>query len=101
MITGTTPTFKLKLAEPTVDLTEAINVYASFSQNNVKIIKSTESLDITPNEVDVYLTQEETLKFSEGTLDIQLNWTYEDGSRAATYKTSIEVENNLIGKVLE
>ena len=100
MIRGTTPTFKLKISDASVDLTEANNVYASFSQDNVKIIKTGNDLVITAQEVDVYLSQEESLKFNVGTLDIQLNWTYESGKRAGTNIVSVVVKRNLIGKVL-
>ena len=101
MIRGTTPTFKLTLTDTSVDLTQAQNVYASFSQANVKIVKTGEDLDVMPQEVDVYLTQEESLRFTTGTLNIQLNWTYAGGQRACTNIINVDVGTNLIGKVLE
>lgn len=102
MIRGTTPTFQLKLKDETVDLTQTNNVYVTFSQQNVKINKDGEDLDVFPHQVDVYLTQEESLKFkADANIDIQLNWTYDDGSRACTNIISIYVGKNLIGKVLE
>ena len=99
MIRGTTPTFKLKI-DPSVDLTEAENVYVSFSQQNVTLVKTGEDISVTAHEVDVYLSQEETLKFNVGNLGIQLNWTYEGGQRACTNIVSVVVGANLIGKVL-
>lgn len=102
MIRGTTPTFILKLKDASVDLTKAANVYVSFSQGNIKIIKSGDDLTVSPLEVDVYLTQAESLRFNgNSTLNIQLNWTYDDGSRACSNIVSTDVGINLIGKVLE
>lgn len=101
MFRGTTPTFKLTISDNNVDLTQAYNVYATFKQLSTVITKTGEDITISPQEVDIYLTQEESLQFSSGTLQIQLNWTYADGSRACSIIVSINVENNLIGDVLE
>ena len=107
IIRGTTPTFKLSLPA-SVDLTKANNIYVSFSQQSVKIVKSGEDLEVSAHEVDVYLTQEESLKFvcytydgKSNPVDIQLNWTYDDGSRACSTIVSVNVGRNLIGKVLD
>lgn len=100
MVRGTTPTFSLKI-DNSVDLTEAYNVYATFKQTNHTLTKTGESLDVTAHQVDVYLSQEETLKFIGGSMDIQLNWTYADGSRACSNIVSVNVGANLIGSVLE
>ena len=100
MIRATTPTFELKITDNTVDLTEASNVYATFSQQNRTITKSGEALTIQARQVDVYFTQEESLGFTAGTIEIQLNWTYADGSRAATNITKVYVTDNLLAEVL-
>lgn len=101
MVRGTTPTFRLYLNDEYVDLTQAVNVYVSFKQKDTLITKTGEDLDITENEVDVYLSQAETLKFIKGDVEIQLNWTYLDGRRACSNIITIEVDKNLIGDVLE
>ena len=56
---------------------------------------------VAAKQVDVYLSQEETLQFAEGDIEIQLNWTYGDGSRAATKIKRVSIGKNLIGRVLE
>lgn len=102
IIRGTTPTFILKINDPTVDFTLAENVYASFTQGkHVSITKTGESLDIQAHQVGVYLSQEETLKFVEGLIEIQLNWTYDNAARAATKIASVEIGKNLIGRVIQ
>lgn len=102
MIRGTTPTFKLLLNDEEVDLTQALNVYATFKQGTVLITKTGEDLTVTEHEVDVYLNQEESLKFKEGDkLEVQLNWTYNDGKRACSNIIKIDVGRNLLGSVAE
>lgn len=101
MIRGTTPTFQLILKDETIDLTEALNVYATFKQGSKVITKTGEDIDVSPTQVDVYMSQEETLGFRYGDIRIQLNWTYSDGSRACTKIVKKNVGKNLIERVLE
>lgn len=103
MIRGTTPTFRLTIKDETVDLTDAVNVYATFKQPGCGISLTKTGTDVTVEErtVNIYLAQKETLLFKEGPLDIQLNWVYEDGKRACSNIVTIEVGENLIGKVLK
>ncbi len=100
MVRGTTPTFKLILNDDTVDLTAATKVYVTFSQTGIKLTKS-EDLDVYEKEVDVYLSQEETLAFVLRSVDIQINWIYDDGKRACTNIVKASVGRNLINEVLE
>lgn len=97
---GTTPTFTLALPE-TVDLTAARNVYVSFKGGSRALTKSGSDLDISPHSIDVYLDQKETLSFMQGTVDVQVNWTYANGRRAATLIKKIEMSPNLLERVVE
>ena len=102
MIRGTTPTFKLMLNDETVDLTQAVNVYATFKQKNKEITKTGADLEISAHEVDVYLSQEETLSFiSNNIVSIQLNWTYANGRRACSQVINMTIGENLLPEVLE
>lgn len=98
---GTTPTYRLKLNDENVDLTLANNVYVSFKGQYGGIEKTGEDLTISAHQVDVYLNQTETLKFTEGEIEIQINWTYTDGQRACTVIKTEKVGKNLIGRELE
>lgn len=100
MIRGTTPTFELKITDSTVDLTEATNVYATFAQWGKTITKTGEDIDVTAQQVDVYFSQADSLSFSSGTIEVQLNWTYTDGSRAATNIIKVVIGDNLLPEVL-
>lgn len=104
MIKGTTPTFILTIDDANVDLTEA-TVYVTFKQDGdgcrgLSLTKTGDDITVSANEVDVYLTQAETLKFQKGQLYIQLNWVYADGSRACSDIKAIKVDKNLIEAVL-
>ena len=83
MVQGTTPTFILTLPN-TVDLTAVSNLYFSLEQGSTKLQKTGSSLSIDGQNISVYLTQAETLKFNTGRANLQLNWTYPDGSCLAS-----------------
>lgn len=100
MIRGTTPTFELKITDSTVDLTQATNVYATFAQWGKTITKTGNDIDVTAQQVDVYFSQADSLSFSSGTIEVQLNWTYTDGSRAATNIIKVVIGDNLLPEVL-
>lgn len=97
---GITPTFTLTLPQ-TVDLTETNNVYATFRQGTNELTKTGDDLTVSEHEVDVYLTQSETLSFNRGTVLIQLNWTYADGSRGCSEVVGQAWGENLLERVLE
>ena len=101
MIRGTTPTFSLKFADQSLDLTQAQNVYATFKQDENIITKSGTDITVSAQQVDVYLNQEESLRFNKGKMEVQLNWTYENGQRACSNVVRIDINKNLVGSVLE
>ena len=99
MVQATTPTFILTLPN-TVDLSLAESVWFSIKQNSTIVNKTGDSLVIEGQTVSVYLTQEETVQFYNGTAKLQLNWTYPDGSRACSNIVSVPVGDNLIKDVI-
>ena len=103
MYRGTTPTYSFIMPQG-VDLTQADNVYVTFGalKGCTIFTKTGADLDVTETQVDVYLTQEETLAFPEY-VKVQLNWTYqEDGrtKRACSQQITISTERNLIDRVI-
>lgn len=96
---GITPTFTFILPS-TVDLTQAENVYATFRQMNRELTKTGRDITVREYEVDVFLTQAETLAFERGSVRAQINWTYSDGNRGETDIASIEWAETLLRKVL-
>ena len=87
-------------------MTEASNIYVSFAtMDNFEILrKSGEDLEVEAHEVDVFLTQSETLGLPVGKMKTQLNWTYQEGSitkRACTEIAIVNIAPNLINEVIE
>ena len=101
MVQATTPTFTLTLPS-TVDLDEAAHVKFTMEQCGQVISKDESEMTISGNVVTVQLDQEDTLNFGSAfDAKIQLNWTYSDGSRAATKIKTVHVDENLYKDVIE
>lgn len=99
---GTTPTFVLTTDNQTVDWTEAAHVYCTFGQGHNVITKEDSDMDIEARSIGVYFTQAETLGFKAGkNVDVQVNWTFNNGNRAATEIAHVVLSENLIGTVIE
>ena len=80
-------------------------IYVTFCKMDGSLImtKTGDDLNITNNSVEVYLTQEETLSFPNGQIQVQLNWLYPEGNRvkrACSEIMSISAKKNLIDEVL-
>lgn len=98
---ATTPTFILSFEDRELDLTTASNVYATFEQDGVNFTKTGTDLDIEAKQVSVYLTQEETLKFKVGVVEVQLNWTMPNGRRASSDVKQVAITKQLLRQVVE
>ena len=96
----TTPTFTLTFTEESLDLTNAANVYVTFSSAGASFTKTGEDLEIAEKEIDIYLSQEETGKL-EDQVFIQANWTTETGDRAASDIVAVDIDPQLLRKVVE
>lgn len=106
MYTGTTPTYTLTLKDSDINLEEATNVYVTFSRENREVIveKQTRDLNISGNSVDVFLTQEDTLRFPNEKILLQVNWTYDDNGilkRACSKIFTTNYIRNLHEEVIE
>ena len=100
---GTTPTFTLTFADENLDLTSAQNVYVTFHSHHQSssLTKTGEDLTVEEKSIAVYLTQEETLSFYEGDVEIQANWTSSTGGRCASDIVSYTFSKQLLKEVLE
>lgn len=95
---GLTPTITITVPNDT-DLTEAANVYPSIKQGK-RLVRPV-TFDVTAHQVDIYLSQEETLSLVPGGAEVQLNWTYSAGQRGATIPVMVQIMANQILEVLE
>lgn len=104
-VRATTPTFTLTVKDKNVDLTQSINVYATFEQTGTKITKTGNDLEVEEQVVKCWLTQEESLSLSVGSLDVQVNWTYYDSNgnvrRGGTDTDTIMVTSQLLTEILD
>ena len=103
MIRGTTPFFTLAIDG--YDLTDK-TVYVTIAQNNVKIIKTGDDLQVTYAEgltgIVVMLTQRDTLKLKKGRAYVEVKFIDSGGIVYATNTKRIDVvENTLLGKIIE
>lgn len=102
MYRGTTPTYTFTLPE-CVDMTQATDVFVTFSRTDMSLIftKTGEDLGVTEHSVSVYLTQEETLSFPNAKVAVQLNWLLPGRKRACSNILFITAKQNLINEVIE
>lgn len=100
---GTTPTITFKFPDD-IDLSEAHNVYITFSDQYEKLLftKTGSDILIDANKVGVFLDQAETLSLPRSGL-MQVNWTYNEDptKRACSNKVPIKAISNLIDEVIE
>ena len=97
---GTTPTLVLTFDDKDLDLREASHVYVTFNVGGAPMTKSDNDLEVDERQINVYLTQSDTLAFPNGKIKMQANWVYPDGSRGASDVTSVEFTQQLLGSVL-
>ncbi|MBQ3870990.1 MAG: hypothetical protein II777_10615 [Clostridia bacterium] len=97
---GTTPTFTLTFNDEALDLTTATGVYVTFNDNGNIITKTGDAMTVGAKQIEVYLTQKETLSFSVGAVEVQANWTYSDGKRAASKVATVNITKQLLDEVI-
>ena len=79
---GTTPTNTFTVD---TDLTTAVAVFVTYRQGGqVLVEKSIDDLTITSTAVEVTLTQEDTLAFAQGTVQMQIRAKFGDGAAIAS-----------------
>lgn len=107
MIIGTTPTFTLKLKKSTnIDLRQVENIYITLKQGINTITKSGQAISVLDDKTLRFsITQSESLSFTiDKAIQLQVNWTYSEGSitkRAATKIIQVNLENQLLRQELQ
>ncbi|MDY4000003.1 MAG: hypothetical protein SOY73_13105 [Blautia sp.] len=92
---GTTPIHTFTF--PTdVDLESMSVIFISYTQDGrVVVEKGKDDLEVVGNQIRIYLTQEDTLKFAPGTVKIQLRSRTYDGRAVASNIISTTVKDIL------
>lgn len=97
MYRGSTPTHNI---ETDIDLTGASAVYVTYHQGGTIITKTGESLVITKNSISVTLSQEDTLSFKAGKVQMQVRYVMPDGTADASEIVSFDVGSILLDGVI-
>ena len=99
MIRGTTPTH---IFTTDVDLSDAEAIYVTYAQGSKKIEKQKDDLTFTDTGFELELTQEETLDFKAGRIDVevQIRAKYADGTAIASNIIDIPVSRIIKGGVI-
>lgn len=103
MTRGTTPTYVIKL-EDTVDCSSMTQVYISFYQQQQNyadhLLTKTGSINAENHTVSVMLSQEETLEFNEGSVQIQIRGIFSNNVVFASNIVNDTVYNVLYQEVI-
>lgn len=95
---GTTPT---NVFAVNLDLTEAEIIWLTYKQlETILFTKKKEDMDISPEEIRVTLTQEETLSLRPGELEIQFRARFADGTAVASNIIKTYAKDVLEGGVI-
>ena len=87
---GTTPTHVFSVD---ADLTSADAIYITYRQNQKNILEKTiEDITVTEKKIETQLTQQETLMFQKGEVEIQIRVKMPDGSAYASQIMKVPVE---------
>lgn len=99
---GTTPTITINVTGETFDNS---TMYVTIEQSTLQITKTGDDIEVYPTEdgctVALFLTQEETLKFAQGSARLQIRWITSDGVAQASPIKNISVDPILLEGVIE
>ena len=89
MIRGTTPTH---IFDTDISLVEAEVIYVTYKQGKVILEKTKDDVRVTENQLQVELTQEETLMFATNReAEVQIRAKFADGTAVASNVSQIIV----------
>lgn len=76
---GGTPTFLMTIPDGYEDFKEVENITVDIVSGAAHVVKSGENVTVlSAAEIEVTLTQEESLSLAGGIAELQINWTYPD-----------------------
>lgn len=90
---GTTPTLKIRITG--VDLGELENIYITIRQGNIEVTKTGYQLEVKDGIIYAALTQEDTLKFRQSCVWVQMRATTKDGLAVASNIRMVEMKDIL------
>lgn len=101
MFRGTTPTLILSFEDATV-FSGAEKIVVTFATDYKKVLfeKTENDFTINENTIEIDLTQEETLYFNEGNIQVQVNILYQNGKRATSTIGKMNWQTGLKNEVM-
>ena len=99
---GTTPTLTITVTG--IDVADLKTIKVTFKQGNIELTKNTEdvSIDVENNSISVPLTQQDTLMFGSGAVNVQIRGLLADGVTAiASGIKSFSMDKILLDGVIE
>lgn len=99
MTRGTTPSYLIDFDEE-FDFDEVSKWTVTFSQRPVVLKKDDPLVDTVEKTLLVSLTQNETLRFKKGTMELQVRGLFADGAAFASDICIVPIEPVLDGRVL-
>lgn len=95
---GTTPTLKIRIKG--ADLSEMENIYVTIKQEGKEVTKTGDEISIEGDMILVHLTQEDTLKFRQSCVWVQMRATTKDGLAVASNIRMLEMKDVLMDGVI-
>lgn len=103
MYRGTTPTLQLMLLTDDIDLSDVKGIWVTLKSPCVEMTFTGDEVDIDTVEKKAYIrmTQEQTLSLGFGKAKVQARILMQDGMAYATEVAEVDVQDVLMGGVLE
>ena len=95
---GTTPTIVINVNN--IDVNTLKSIYVTFEQTGFILTKSMNDIDIIDDQIQIRLSQEETLQFERGKCNVQLRAITNDGNAIASTIVSTNIYRILDKEVI-
>ena len=99
IVRATTPTIKYKFS--VVDVQDISEAYLTVRQNGSLLFeKDLSDAYVGTDYLSWTFTQAETLQMTSGRITMMLNWKTENGTRGASEKSMLEIDDNYKAEVI-
>ncbi len=95
---GTTPTIVINVNN--IDVNTLKSIYVTFEQTGLILTKTGDDIDIIDDQIQIRLSQEETLQFERGKCNVQLRAITNDGNAIASTIVSTNIYRILDKEVI-
>ena len=95
---GTTPTIVINVNN--IDVNTLKSIYVTFEQTGFILTKNKDDIDIIDDQIQIRLSQEETLQFERGKCNVQLRAITNDGNEIASTIVSTNIYRILDKEVI-